>query len=74
MGPARGLDLDGKGHIAVLDRQPRNHAEADDVLIAVGIDDTFERVENRLFTELGHNQFRSSAVKKRRRRNTACIA
>src|SRR3546814_8196049 len=43
--------LDGEADVAVLDDQPGYHAQRDDVLPAVGIDDALQRLENLAFAD-----------------------
>ena len=52
------VDLDGEDHVAVLDREARDHAEVDDIGVAVGIVDALERLEDFLVTDLGHGDVR----------------
>src|SRR5690242_10744011 len=61
-GPAQGfelrsalrIDLDGKTDMALAQLQAGDHAEADDVLAAIGIDDLAQRREHALLAQSAH--------------------
>jgi len=52
--PALRLDLDGEADMALAQLHARYHAEADDILAAVGIDDLAQRGEHLLLGQSAH--------------------
>ena len=56
IGAARRFHFDGEGHMAVLDGNAGDHAEADDVGLLVGVVDVLQRLDDLLLGDLGHGR------------------